>query len=159
MIRRISGVSLPESSTLCTRIATLVQMRRADEASIHVLLTGRDGKMLMEDHPSGAEEVRSAVAKAQATVVGQRPGATFLDDHSIIVHVCGPDQPNVTLVDLPGFHTADDADTKTVNEMVQRYVQMPGTLVLHVIKGDQDYGCLETTSCGKFTASMAERGK
>ena len=28
VLRRVSGISLPEASTLCTRIATMVQMRR-----------------------------------------------------------------------------------------------------------------------------------
>jgi hypothetical protein len=43
---------------------------------------------------------------------------------------------------ITGFHTSDEADTKTVNDMVKRYVKMPGTLVLHVVKGDQDYASL-----------------
>ena len=47
------------------------------------------------------------------------------------MHVCGPEIPNVTLVDLPGFHTANDNDTKTVNAMVQvRAVGLALTLTL-----------------------------
>ena len=60
----------------------------------------------------------------------------------INVYVTGPKLLNVILVDLPGFHTSDDADTKTVNDMMKRYVEMPGKLVLHVVKGDQDYASL-----------------
>ena len=60
----------------------------------------------------------------------------------INVYVTGPKLLNVILVDLPGFHTSDDADTKTVNDMMKRYVEMPGTLVLHVVKDDQDYASL-----------------
>ena len=60
----------------------------------------------------------------------------------INVYVTGPKLLNVIFVDLPGFYTFDDADTKTVNDMVKRYVEMPGTLVLHVVKGDQDYAGL-----------------
>ncbi len=53
-----------------------------------------------------------------------------------------PREPRIPYQDLPGFHTADDDDTKTVNIIVKRYVEMPGTLALHVVKGDQDYGSL-----------------
>ena len=60
----------------------------------------------------------------------------------INVYVTGPKLLNVILVDLPGFHTSDDADTKTVNDMMKRYVEMSGTLVLHVVKDDQDYASL-----------------
>ena len=42
VIRRVSGVALPEASTLCTRVATMVQMRRDNENTIAVLLKGPD---------------------------------------------------------------------------------------------------------------------
>jgi Dynamin family len=66
----------------------------------------------------------------------------FIDDHTIQVHIEGPELVNATLVDLPGFHTANDRDTQTVNDMVKRYIETPETLVLRVVKGDQDYASL-----------------
>jgi hypothetical protein len=149
VIRRVSGVSLPEASTLCTRIATIIQMRRSSsssdgETSTRVTLIGPDGNNIL-DNESDAEDpnsIRDAVEKAQAKAIELSPSKQFIEDHSIHVHVTGPNLINVTLVDLPGFHTADDQDTKTVNDMVKRYIEMPGTLVLHVIKGDQDYASL-----------------
>ena len=141
-VRRVCGISLPEASTLCTRIATLVQMRRSAEPSIRVTLVGPGGKELTVESNVDAKQVKDAVSKAQTRALEESPGKTFVDDHTVCVHVCGPEIPNVTLVDLPGFHTANDTDTKTVNAMVQRYIEMPGTLVLHVVKGDQDYASL-----------------
>jgi len=142
VIRRISGVALPEASTLCTRIATMVQMRRHAESSIRVILLGPGGKMLSDESFDDPTDVQEAVTKAQDKALALRPGDDFVDDHTVQVKVYGNDRPNVTLVDLPGFHTANDDDTKTVNAMIQRYVEMPGTLALHVIKGDQDYGSM-----------------
>ena len=142
VIRRVSGVSLPEASTLCTRIATIIQMRRSNDTSTRVTLTGLDGKHIMENTAHDGESVRNIVEKAQAKALKLSPSKQFVEDHTINVHVTGPELINVTLVDLPGFHTADDEDTKTVNDMVKRYVEMPGTLVLHVVKGDQDYASL-----------------
>jgi len=95
--------------------------------------------MLSEESFDDPTDVQAAVTKAQDKALALRPGEDFVDDHTVQVEVCGKDRPNVTLVDLPGFHTANDDDTKTVNAMIQRYVEMPGTLALHVIKGDQDY--------------------
>ena len=143
VIRRVSGVSLPEASTACTRIATIIQMRRAEVASTRVTLTGPNSNLLLnESIEDTTGSVRNVVKKAQKKALELSPFKRFVEDHNITVHVTGPDLINVTLVDLPGFHTADDNDTKTVNNMVKRYVEMPGTLVLHVVKGDQDYASL-----------------
>jgi len=117
-------------------------MRRSAEPSIRVTLVGPGGKELTVESNVDAKQVKDAVSKAQTRALEESPGKTFVDDHTVCVHVCGPEIPNVTLVDLPGFHTANDTDTKTVNAMVQRYIEMPGTLVLHVVKGDQDYASL-----------------
>ena len=146
VIRRVSGVALPEASTLCTRVATMVQMRSAKEPIIAVILQGPGAETLMEEVFDEAEaegtKVKDAVKRAQDTALARSPGKQFVDNYTVLVKVRGPKKPNVTLVDLPGFHTADDDDTKTVNAMVKRYVEMPGTLALHVVKGDQDYGSL-----------------
>ena len=146
VIRRVSDVALPEASTLCTRIATMVQIRRDTEPTIAVILQGPGAETLMEEVFDEADaegaKVKDAVKRAQDTALARSPGKQFVDNHTVLVKVRGPEKPNVTLVDLPGFHTADDDDTKTVNAMVKRYVEMPGTLALHVVKGDQDYGSL-----------------
>jgi len=144
VIRRISGVALPEASTLCTRIATMVQMRRDPDSSIHVILNGPCGEIVSNEFFKDPNDVQAAVKQAQQTALARQKGQNteFVEDHTVQVRVCGPKVQNITLVDLPGFHTANDNDTKTVNAMVQRYVEMPGTLALHVIKGDQDYGSM-----------------
>ena len=141
VIRRVSGVSLPEAATLCTRVATMIQMRREAENTICVSLIGPKGQTLLKETYDDPARVSECVAKAQdlARGTGQKE---FVEDHTVIIRVCGPDRRNFTLVDLPGFHTANDDDSKIVNAMVERYIQMPGTLAMHVIKGDQDYGSL-----------------
>lgn len=153
VIRRVSGVFLPEARTLCTQMATIIQMRWSSSSSTIVTLTGPNGFKILEDRiddDGDGEEgsnnrstsVRDLIQKAQEKALEIFPLKQFIQDHSINVSVTGPILVNVTLVDLPGFHTSDDADTKTVNDMVERYVDMAGTLVLHVVKGDQDYASL-----------------
>ena len=135
VIRRVSGVALPEASTLCTRVATMVQMRRDAAHTVAVILQGPNGESISQEafhEDAGPDSVRDAVKRAQEKAL-QGQDKQFVDNHTVLVKVRGPTKPNVTLVDLPGFHTADDTDTKTVNAMVQRYVEMPGTLALHVV--------------------------
>ncbi len=140
VIRRISGVALPEATTLCTRIATVIQIRRRDVLCIHVELIGSDGEQIWESSPT-FEDVAKSVLEAQDKAIS-RSQQEFVDKYTVQVQVSGLKRPNVTLVDLPGFHTANDEDTILVNAMVERYITMPGTLVLHVIRGDQDYGSM-----------------
>jgi hypothetical protein len=141
VIRRLSGISLPEASTLCTRVATVISMRREATRALRVTLSGPSG-VLLNDSPADFSAVRPLVASAQDIARATSGDKAFVDDHFVTVYVYGPAMPNVTLVDLPGFHTADDSDTQTVNEMVARYINMPGTLALHIVKGDQDYDSL-----------------
>jgi Dynamin family len=72
VIRLVSGVSLPEASTLCTRIATMVQMRRSKPTDlgttpVSVTLVGQYGAAVTKEDFAGNEpkRVRDAVEKAQ----------------------------------------------------------------------------------------------
>jgi hypothetical protein len=141
VIRRLSGISLPEASTLCTRVATVICMRREATRALRVTLSGPSG-VITDDEPADFSAVRTLVASAQETARERSGDKAFVDDHVVTVYANGPAMPNLTLVDLPGFHTADDSDTQTVNEMVERYINMPGTLAMHIVKGDQDYDSL-----------------
>lgn len=141
VIRRLSGISLPEASTLCTRVATVICMRREPTRALRVTLSGPSG-VIGDEEPVDVSDVRALVASAQETARERSGDKAFVDDHVVTVYSNGPAMPNLTLVDLPGFHTADDADTHTVNEMVERYINMPGTLAMHIVKGDQDYDSL-----------------
>jgi hypothetical protein len=43
VIRRLSGISLPEASTLCTRVATVICMRREATRALRVTLSDPSG--------------------------------------------------------------------------------------------------------------------
>ena len=47
---------------------------------------------------------------------------------TVLVKVRGPKKPNVTLVDLPGFHTADDDDTGSGTTTLEVYVGLDLTI-------------------------------
>lgn len=119
VIRRLSGISLPEASTLCTRVATVVSMHREATSSLRVILTGPSG-VLSDDRPADCWAARPLVATAQETARANSGDKAFVDDHVVTVYVNGPTTPNLTLVDLPGFHTADDADTQTARWCYRR---------------------------------------
>lgn len=63
-LRRISGISLPEASTLCTRMATVIRIRRSLMNSVSVTLTGPSGNTLQERRCDTIAEVQKVVAEA-----------------------------------------------------------------------------------------------
>ena len=85
------------------------------------------------------DAIRDAIKEAQDTAIELSNNVTFADKYSILVSVHDAHVPNVTLVDLPGFTNVDDESQKICYEIVSKYMDMPGTLVLHVVKMDGDF--------------------
>ena len=127
----------------CTRMVTLVRMRRSAEQFVKVSLRGPENNVLkvaeFKDPKADERKIQETLSEFQRIAIANNPDAEFVDNHIIDVAVSGPEQVNVTLVDLPGFHNADQASSNMVNEMVKQYVSMSGTLVLHVVRGDTDF--------------------
>ena len=68
-------------------------------------------------------------------------GDSFVETLEIHVHVETPETFDVTLVDLPGLLApAPGSDgPATVERIVKKYVNMPGSLLLFIVPTDQDY--------------------
>lgn len=138
VIRRISGISLPEAVNCCTRVSTLIELRKQTEKYLEVKLIHNEKGIVKKFNTDNSDEIKSFIAEAQ-TMALKENSEEFSTNYNIIVSVHGPDKPNVTLVDLPGFTNVNDDATKKVETMVKTFISMPGTLVLHIVKGDQDY--------------------
>ena len=68
VIRRISGISLPEASGLCTRITTIIQLRRSEKDAtpvIKVSLIGPNDEEIKTDSLAELAMVKDCVAKYQ----------------------------------------------------------------------------------------------
>lgn len=141
IIRRVTGIALPEASGCCTRIATMIQLRKSADTVIKVELIADTS--FKEGPTTTTELVLTDLAQVKRCVADFQEealqGRNFIDNCCIAIKYSAPNNVNLTLVDLPGFHNADDNDTAMVDGLVQKYIQMDGTLCLHVVKGDQDY--------------------
>ena len=102
-------------------MATMVSVRRdksLSEDNVRVELMHPDGKCVKHFSTGDDDTVEDAVRRVQEDAL-KLSGAKFVIDYQIKVSVYGPSRCNVTLVDLPGFHNADDSDTKIVEDMVR----------------------------------------
>ena len=60
------------------------------------------------------------------------------------LELSGPEQPHLTLVDLPGLFQAgsrsqSDADSDTVKSLVLRYMRSPRSTILAVVSAKNDF--------------------
>ena len=91
---------------------------------------------------SDISDTAAAIDALQTHAMEESGQAQFAKGYSIEISVTGPNMPNTTLVDLPGFTSSSDEDTELVLDIVTPYLEMDNTTVLHVCKGDMDYGSL-----------------
>jgi GTP-binding protein EngB required for normal cell division len=134
VIKRITNnvVELPEAAGVCTKVATEIQLRKGDE-HVEIVLRKPDGSEV--DFTS--EDIRKSVAKAQIEAI-EDASSNYATKHTIIIKVASFAQPNITFIDMPGFTSNESKDEilKMAKDRVEKY---PGTLILHVVRGDQDY--------------------
>ncbi|EZG78969.1 putative dynamin-like protein [Gregarina niphandrodes] len=88
------------------------------------------------------EEVRRRIERLTDEIAGKNKGIV---DIPIVLRICGPECPDLTLVDLPGItrvplKNSDQTDDieRLTREMASRYAEDPRTIILAVIPANQD---------------------
>jgi GTPase SAR1 family protein len=152
-LEAICGLRFPTSDGLCTRFATEYILRRTADRSINISIV-----------PDTADPDRSDAERAKLQVF--KPSCNDLEDFTVIskeaadamgidksgkifshdvlrVEICGPTQPHLTLVDLPGlFHAGldrkGDDNVEAVNALVKSYIEKPRSIILAVVSAKND---------------------
>tara|TARA_Y100000389_G_scaffold172404_1_gene180787 strand:- start:325 stop:2442 length:2118 start_codon:yes stop_codon:yes gene_type:complete len=138
VIRRLSGIAFPEKATRCTRVATTLKLRKENTKRLEVILKCPDGKEI-PFYVVEISDICEAVQRAQNRAIDESGSNDFANNHEIIVIRSDPNQPNMTLIDLPGFTNESDNASNKVLQMASRHLQNKDSLALHVIRADQDY--------------------
>jgi len=147
VLEAISRVKFPAKSGLCTRFATELVMRTASESKVEVRIIhpGR-GSNDNTTHPSldsfnksnfGQTELAKIIEEAKAHV-GLGPNGTGFSESVLRIQIQGPELPQLTLVDLPGFYHADTeeqtAEGRTVVEgLAAKYMAQKSSIILAVV--------------------------
>jgi len=146
VIKRITNnkIKLPEKADMCTRVSTEVQLRKGDTTFQEVSLEGPED---FETVIINEKDIRQAVAQAQELALNRVKGQIFASDYTIVIKYSDPEQPNVTFIDMPGFTMETDAGEEAAKTLAENRVnKYPGTLVLHVVKANTDYGSVISSS-------------
>lgn len=138
VIGRITNnmIKLPQKAEMCTRVSTEVRLRKGEhfqEVSLH---GPNDTKPIIINE----DDICKAVAIAQEKALENLDeDEIFASKYTIVIKFCGPNQPNVTFIDMPGFNAKRKADEQAFQLAEKRVNKYPGTLVVHVVKGDMDF--------------------
>lgn len=169
VLEAISGMSFPTKDGLCTRFATELVLRRGREVNIKVSITpgesrvGDDKERLESWQPKASidkeglgtvtDEAKRAMADTSRTTGTGEFSKEFYED-ILRIELTGPEQPHLTMVDLPGLFRSgnkeqSDADARVVHGMVERYMARPRSIILTVVSAKYDYVLQEVTKMAR----------
>jgi GTPase SAR1 family protein len=153
ILEALTNIPFPRKSVKCTRFATQISLRR----TVHVRRVIRiqsHGKCTPAEEQRYSEFEETIERESDFDTIFQRATDAifpdgdahkrFLSKNTLIIEVSGPDQPHLTVVDLPGFihspsmdQTAEDiAD---IEALARHYMRKERTIVLPVVSGDIEY--------------------
>ncbi|GMF48495.1 unnamed protein product [Phytophthora fragariaefolia] len=148
LLSALSGVSFPSSDQLTTRCPTQLVLTRADTFCGTVRLVRFHSTDSAHDNGDGEakddlhrlEDVPDAITKLTNKLLAE---GQYISDDRIVIEMCGPDLPNLTLTDLPGLvRTVNDHEDQSViprvRQMVDRYMQQERTVIIAVVPANVD---------------------
>lgn len=161
VMEAISGMPFPTKDNLCTRFATELILRRQPTTSVKISITPGDDRFeeekeilsnwrpLVNFEGNGLE----AVIEEAKQIMGLSTTKVFSND-ILRVELSGPNQPHLTMVDLPGLFRAGNKEqsadnVELVRHMVTRYMNRPRSIILAVVSAKSEYVLQEVTVIAK----------
>lgn len=150
VLEAISHLRFPTKDNLCTRFATELILRRGPASKVTVtIIPGSDRneqeaqKLADFKPPSTSIDDFATIVKSAEKAMGLDNNITIFSQDILRVELCGPTQPNLTLVDLPGIFWAGDRsqsddDAVLVKWMVQSYMEKSRSIILAVVSAKSD---------------------
>ncbi|KAH8736359.1 P-loop containing nucleoside triphosphate hydrolase protein [Ilyonectria robusta] len=143
VLEAISHVRFPVEGGVCTRFATELVLRQADETRVDVSVKFSDqSKAPKAFQRTGFREhdLPDIIKEAKECMGFARAGQAFSKD-ILRLEIQGPRMYPLSLVDLPGlFHTRTETqsleDKKIVDELVNSYMRQKNSIILVVISAN-----------------------
>jgi GTP-binding protein EngB required for normal cell division len=150
VLEALSGVPFPRKDGVCTRFATEVILRREKSVSMKVSiapsvdLPKEDQERLQAfQHDIASKEDFADLFEKAKKAMGVSDQKKSFSKSILRVEFRGPEQPQLTLVDLPGLiHARTGTQTKDdiqlVNDLVGSYLKNPRSIILAVVSAKND---------------------
>ncbi|KAG8409302.1 hypothetical protein J3459_017609 [Metarhizium acridum] len=148
VLEAISGISFLTEDNACTRFTTELVLRRQDTPAVKISINPGLERTANEKRRSGSFTVPVSFDKPDIeTIIGEAKEAMGLSEAKTFssdilrVELCGPTQPHLTVVDLPGIFRVDGQDQKAqdaeiVRALVRHYIKRPHSIILAVVSAE-----------------------
>ena len=172
LLEAIAEIPFPRKENLCTRFATEVILRKALTPSISC-------RLKPDEHRSLEQQAHISKARLPIDSIDQLPSIISkvtnilgLDDEStgrrafakdiLSIEIAGPDNPQLTLVDLPGLIHAENKsqnkeDIEVVSLLVNDYLQNKRTIILPIVSARNDLANQEILTRARNFDSNGDR--
>ncbi|KAF2810357.1 Dynamin family protein [Mytilinidion resinicola] len=177
VLEAITEIPFPRKENLCTRFATEIVLRRDATSSISTTINPdknrpdvekeilkKFGKVIHDfsELPDLMDEATKMMGLGE---IGGPDSRAFSRD-VLRVEICGPDRPQLTLIDLPGLiQSTNKSQTKEdvvlIRNMVREYISNELTIILAVVSAKDDFAnqgilerCREVDSNGSRTLGI-----
>lgn len=173
VLEAISRVRFPAKGGVCTRFATEIILRRKPTASARVTIEPGPSRVKEEEKQKFREfphelsdevDLPALIETAKEWMgISSADGETagFSDD-VLKVELCGPDKPELSLVDLPGLYRAKSreqgaAGISIVRKMVEGYMSNKKSIILAVISAKSEYNLQDVLDLAEKHDTKRER--
>lgn len=172
VLNAVSGLKFPTKDGLCTRFATEVIMRQGSPEHIRVAIVPgprrtHDEKLQLQGFTRSIvsmDDIENLIDQATATmgIAPEDPKAKRFSDDILRFEVTGPNQPSLTLVDLPGLFQAPnrnqtEEDTESVKNLVLQYMKNKRSVILAVISAKSEFVLQSVTKHSRKVDPRGER--
>jgi GTP-binding protein EngB required for normal cell division len=151
VLEALTNIPFPRSNVRCTRFATQIRLRRANNAETKIRILPGEEQSLSRKQELAAFEQKcqdqtdfdTIFDRAKDAIFPTGAASAFLSRSILSIEISGPDQPHLTVVDLPGIiHSATmnqtEADKKAITTLANSYMQKERTIILLVVSGSND---------------------
>ncbi|KAK4459529.1 P-loop containing nucleoside triphosphate hydrolase protein [Cladorrhinum samala] len=142
VLEAISRVRFPIKDGLCTRFATELVLRQSESTKVQVTI--QNDSHLDEGPKTGfSKDSLSEIIEESKRLMGVGDGSSSFTENVLRIEISGPDVPQLTLVDLPGFYHSgtenQEADgVEIVNRLADRYMRQESSIILAVISAKNE---------------------
>lgn len=151
VLEAVSGIRFPTKDNLCTRFATELILRRGSITSASVTIVPHSdrsesemAKLLQFQHKLVDLSQFEGLVDEAKLVMGIEGDAKAFSNDILRVEITSPNQPHLTLVDLPGLFSVgnevqSDDDAKIVTSLVLSYMKKSRSIILAVVSAKNDF--------------------
>lgn len=172
VLEAISRVRFPAKSNICTRFATEVILRRSPTPTIKISIEpgpsrkdARERAILQafaQELSPADNDLPTVIEKAKGQMGVNETAHSGFSDDVLKVEILGPDQPELTLVDLPGLYYSVSQDQslegiRIVRTLTEKYMKNKRSIILAVISAKADYHLQEVLNIAERFDPKRER--